>query len=141
MNQNFQRGDLVGFAWQATGGQPFVLNIKGHDLKLECLLYDVTNTATFGARARLTGTLDASGSVKMSYDLDNPFYGPVNMRPGQGGVAAFGVNAAQTKFISFGVKISDVGIATAIEQEVQQPIGLKMDINSGLLIYPPLGSP
>jgi hypothetical protein len=141
MSQNWQRGDLVPFGFQATGGPSVLLNIKGHTLDLSVLLYDVTNTGTFGARARLTGTLDASGSIKLSFDLDNPFYGPISMRPGQKGVASFGVNAAQTRFISFGVAIEKVGIATAIEQEVQQPVDVKLDINSGLLIYPPLGSP
>lgn len=141
MSMNFQRGDLVNAAWQATGGAQIVLNIKGHTLDLSCLLYVVTNTGTLGQAARLAGTQDIDGKIDTSFDLDNPFYGPPSMRPGQAGIASFGVNAAQTRFIQCPVSIEKTGLATAVEQELRQSISVKGNELAGFFVYPPLGSP
>lgn len=138
MAQNFQRGDLVPAIWQANGAPAVVLNIQGHNLDLSALLIDVTNSGSGGNRDRISGVRDAAGSLKLSFDLDAPFYGPMSLIPGLLGLASFGVNAAQTKFIQVPVALEKVGVASAREQDIQLSVDVKMSNRAGFFIFPAL---
>src|SRR5258707_450163 len=138
MSQNFQRGDLVPALWQAQGGPLTTLNIQGHTLDLSVLLIDVTNSASLGIKARLASTLEGAGTFKLSFDLDIPFYGAMLLRPGIGGIASFGVNAAQTRFIQTPVSVEKVGVASAREGDVQLSVDVKINSLVGFFVYPPI---
>jgi hypothetical protein len=135
---NFQRGDLVPAIWTPIGGQSTVLNIQGHNLDLSTLLIDVTNSGSGGNRDRIPGVRDAAGSLKLSFDLDLPFYGPLNLLNGVLGLASFGVNAAQTRFIQVPVAVEKVGVASAREQDIQLSVDVKMSNRAGFFVFPPI---
>jgi hypothetical protein len=138
MALNFQRGDLVNVLYQASGQPQFVLNIQGHNLDLSSLLIDVTSSGSIGNRDRIPGVKDAAGSFKLSFDLDQPFYGPMTLINGTLALASFGVNAAQTRYIQVPVCVEKVGVATAREQDVQLSVDVKMANRAGFFIFPPI---
>ena len=135
---NFSAGHLVPVEWQRSGTAVITnLNIKSHDLRLSCLLHDVSGSGSGAGRARLAGPLDVAGQVMCDLDLDNPPYvDPPLIVPGVSGVCNFGLSAS--KGIQVPVIVEELHFTSAFEQQVKWDFSVKMNQLAGVIVYPAL---
>lgn len=134
---NFQRGDFVPVTVQTAGLPAVLLNIKGHTLDLTCLLFDVTSTGSGGVTARISGKLDAAGTVNADFDADAPPYvNPPAIMPGLRGICVFGVSPVR------GIQVPTIceklHFESSVESEVKYSFDVKMNSLAGLFVFPAL---
>lgn len=134
---NYQRGDFVGVVFAATGLAPYTLGIKSHSLDLTCLLFDVTSTLSGGITARISGKLDAKGTVNADFDADAPPYGnPPAIIPGVRGICLFGVSAVRA--VQVPVVVEKLHFESSVEAEVKYSFDCSMDSLAGQFVFPAL---
>lgn len=137
MSQNFSPGQFCGANWIQTGAQAAFLEIRGHNLDVSVMLFDVSNTGNVGGRSRMAGLLDAAGTINTFLDLDQPLYAQgVNVQPGVRGLAEFGVSL--TRQIQIPSIIEKLHFATTVDQALEASFDAKMDARSGVLVFPPV---
>lgn len=133
-----QRGDVISGVWAPinVGVPPQLLNMKNDSVDLSCLLYDITNTGSFGVKSRLAGTADYSGTINATFDLANPPYlPPLYILPGMQGIYGKGVSVSG-KVIQLPVVLEKVHYQSGVESEVQYSADVKGSARAGTLIYP-----
>ena len=139
---NQQRGDLTGIQWIAQINnqlqpQTTALTVRDQDLDLSALLLDVTSVLSGGARARLGGLQDASGTMTAVYDADSsPYLTIPNIVPGAGGLLLYAVTVGATRSIQVPMRIEKVHWTNGIEKAVMYNFDAKMDSRIGTVVYP-----
>lgn len=134
MANRFQRGDLLPFRWANALGVVFNIGIKGKTTDFMALLFDVTNTNHGGLTARIAGKFDGQGNVTITWDADQPSFGPPLIVPQANGIIAYGVSLVGV--VQIPVVVEKVHWEDKVESEFSWNFDWKFNTLSGLLVYP-----
>ena len=140
MSLNFAGGHFATAGWTPAGGTQVILNVKDHTLDISVMLHDVTCAQTGGVRARVSGPLEAAGSVHADLDLDiEPWMPAVNLFPGLRGIVGFGYTGGLTaRVIQIPTSVEKVNYQASMEKELMWGWDAKMNALAGLVVYPAL---
>ena len=111
------------------------LKVSDWSLSLKTDIHDVTTTEGNGAKEKIGGLLEGSGTVSSFWDVDShPTDNPPNLQPGTSVVLKLHLGAvADGKFFTFSAIVEEL----SIESGVASAIGYNFTFQStGLITYP-----
>lgn len=139
MANNFQAGHLCPVQLQVAGqGILSTIAVTSHNLDIERLLYDVTNTSHGGDRARISGLRDVKGTVNADFDADVPPYiFPPLIQEGVSGIMFFFYSAISLgRPIQVPIIIGAIHYKMEVGAQTKYSFDVSMNKLAGLMVYP-----